>query len=310
MQTLIIDRKGSRLSLRDGRLRIELPDGERTQHIPLTMIERVVVTAGVDLHTALLGALAEAGVSLLILSPRDHRRIAIVTPPHGRDHAVRLAQYRAAVDPERCVRIAAVVVRMKLLAQCRNLRRLARRPAPVREALRTLPELARRLRDPSDMTLGQVRGLEGGGAACYFAALAAALPESLGFTGRNRRPPTDPLNALLSLGYTLLHFDAVRALLAAGFDPCIGFLHSAEYSRESLACDLIEPLRPAVDRFALDCFHRRLLRPEHFVVQQGACRMGKAARRAFYIAWEEFAPVPRRALRRAIPILRREGIGC
>ncbi len=309
MQTLIIDRKGSSLSLRDGRIRIALPDGARPQHIPLPMVERVVVTAAVDLHSSLLAALSEAGIALLILSPRDHRRTAIVTPPHGRDHALRLAQYQAACNPVRAARIAAVLVRMKLHSQRRTLLGFTATAPELREALRTLPGLARRLREDATLSVGQIRGIEGGAAALYFAALAAVLPESLGFSGRKRRPPTDPLNALLSLGYTLLHFDAVRALLAAGFDPCIGFLHAAEYSRESLACDLIEPLRPAVDRFALDLFRRRWLRPDHFVIQQGACRLGKAGRGRFYAAWERFAPTLRRALQHGIPLLRREGIG-
>jgi len=309
MQTVIVDRKESTLTLQNRGIRIAHTGQSRPQHLPLAMVERLVIMAAVDLRSSLLTALAEAGVSVLILSPRDHRRMAMITPPYGRDHALRMAQYQAVSDPQVCMRIATVLVKMKLLAQWRTLRTLSQRQARMREALRRLPEMARALTDQPPATLEAIRGAEGGGAALYFAALQEALPPSLDFHGRKRRPPTDPFNALLSLGYTMLHFDAVRALLSAGFDPCLGFLHCTEYSRESLACDVIEPLRPVVDRFVIRLFREQVMRPDHFVMQQGACRMGKSGRQTFYLHWEQFAPQLRRALRRGIPVLRRQGIG-
>ncbi len=305
MKTLIIDRKDSILSISDKRIRIEIPDQSRPQHIPIAMVERLVITANVHLNSSLLTALAAHGASVLILSPRDHRRTAIVLPPYGRDHALRLAQYQSVCDEAKCCTIAAIIVRMKLGGQLRTLRMTGRKKPHVRAALRSIPELALRFKAPEGMSLETIRGIEGGAASLYFQALAESLPDSLGFTGRKRRPPPDPVNALLSLCYTLLHFDAVRTLLAAGFDPCLGFLHCAEYSRESLACDCIEPLRPLVDRFVLHLFHDRIIRRESFTMQQGACKLGKSGRQEFYLRWEHFAPLPRRALHRGAVLLRR-----
>ncbi|MDQ6951753.1 MAG: CRISPR-associated endonuclease Cas1 [Mariprofundales bacterium] len=304
MQTLIIDRKDSVLSLQDKRLRIEIPGQRRPQYIPLTMVERVVITAGVNLHSGLLSALAAAGAGVLILSPRDHRRTAMVLPPYGHDHALRLQQYRVVSDEAQCCAIAAAMVRMKLTGQRRTLRMLTHRGQHNRAALRALPELTARLRNERNLSLETIRGIEGGAASLYFQSLAEDLPASLGFTTRKRRPPPDPVNALLSLSYTLLHFDAVRTLLTSGFDPCLGFLHCAQYSRESLACDCIEPLRPLVDRWVLKLFRSRIIRAESFAMQQGACRLGKAGRREFYMQWEQFAPLPRKALQRGVRLLR------
>jgi len=112
---------------------------------------------------------------------------------------------------------------------------------------------------------------------------------SLKFTGRNRRPPRDPLNAVLSLGYTLLRADIVLALYGAGLDPYIGFFHGLSFGRESLAVDLIEPLRPSLDRFAVELFSSGQLRPENFAISQQGCMLGKAGRTRFYPLYEEAA---------------------
>jgi CRISPR-associated protein Cas1 len=135
---------------------------------------------------------------------------------------------------------------------------------------------------------------------CYyhhFHGYTRLFAPELNFSGRNRRPPRDPVNACLSLGYTLLHFDAVRAAHAAGLDALLGFYHRPAVGRESLACDLIEPIRPLVDDWLWTQFSERHLRSEHFSDDRGACLIGKAGRSHFYASWETFAPLPRRWLR-------------
>jgi CRISP-associated protein Cas1 len=132
-----------------------------------------------------------------------------------------------------------------------------------------------------------LRGVEGAAQAAYFRAYTALFPEALGFHNRNRRPPCDPVNACLSVGYTLAHFEAVRAAHAAGLDPFLGFFHEIAFGRESLACDLIEPVRPGVDAWVWEMFRSRGLRGEHFTVDKGACLLEKAGRARFY---ERFKP--------------------
>jgi len=301
MQTLIIDRKGCRLSLTAKRIRIETPE-HPVQFIPVKMISRVVITARVEIESSVLGALAAAGASVILLSPRDNRRTALVTPPHGHDHALRLRQYRTVTDAGMIIQVSRTIVRMKLSGQRRTLNQWPLSGVIFRQARRAFPEILRKIQTADSPE--SIRGLEGGAASLYFQALAESAPQSWRFPGRRRRPPPDPVNAALSLSYTLLHFDAVRLLHAAGLDPCLGFLHAPEYSRESLACDCIEPLRPVVDRFVLDLFHRRILRPDHFGNQQGACLLAKAGRAIFYAQWELFSPLPRRSIRRGIRILK------
>jgi CRISPR-associated protein Cas1 len=187
----------------------------------------------------------------------------------------------------------------------------------MREALIARPDLRKALVDATSSLDGMLatlageadpmrsRGLEGAAAAAYFRGYVCLFPESARFENRNRRPPKDPVNACLSLGYTLLHFDAVRACHVAGLDPLVGFYHRPAFGRESMACDLIEPLRPAIDRWTWHLFRDRTLRPESFSQDKGACLLNKAGRGRFYPAYEVVAAGLRRHLRRECSVIAR-----
>lgn len=301
MATLLVDR--SDLEIRaDGAALAIYEDNERRGTVPLKLLERVVLQGTVRLDTGVLGRLAEAGVPTLVLGARTSRRVAIVLGPAHRDASVRLAQFQCALDRAWCDGWARRLVLAKLRAQLRLLRRgLQERPdarKPLFEAIESLETMHCSLSTQGEAGAASVRGIEGASAAAYFRGYGALFPEHLGFRGRNRRPPKDPVNAALSLAYTLLHFDAVRAAHAAGLDPLVGFYHRPAHGRESLASDLIEPLRPCVDGWVRELFRERVLRAESFSMDKGACLLGKAGRSAFYENWERFAALPRRTLRR------------
>jgi CRISP-associated protein Cas1 len=170
----------------------------------------------------------------------------------------------------------------------------------MRVAHDVLSTILERLADPAQgFELAALNGLEGAAAAAYFNAFQTLFAPALGFVGRRRRPPPDPVNTCLSLGYTLLLHEAVRETQIVGLDPMLGFLHVPERGRESLACDLVEPLRPHVDEWVWQRFAARELRPEHFTIMpDGACLMGKSARAAFYDQFESLVRGLRRLLRR------------
>ncbi len=122
-------------------------------------------------------------------------------------------------------------------------------------------------------------------------------PPALGFTGRKKRPPPDPVNATLSLAYTLLHARAVQVAWASGLDPQLGFYHEPAWGRQALACDLIEPWRPCVDEWVYAWFHSRYLRAEDFKCCAEGCFLGKAGRAKFFTAFASRMPPIERALR-------------
>ncbi len=301
MATLYLDNPALELRT-DGRALALYRDGARERTLPLQFLDRVVIQGDVRLSAGAVGRLAEAGAAILFLSKRNSRRLAsVVGPPHA-DARIRIAHYAACADAAFRAKVAAALVCMKLRGQQRFLSIcLAQRPdvrKPLTDGKKRIERCLDRLREETEPTVERAMGLEGAAAAAYFAALPAMFPPALGFAGRNRRPPRDPVNAALSLAYTLLHHEAIAAAHAAGLDPWLGFLHTPAYARESLACDLVEPLRPHADAWVLALFRQRELRREDFRMDKGACLLGKAGRRRFHAEYERFAVDQRRRLRR------------
>lgn len=299
MGTLYLDRRDVTVRLDGKRLVIEEPDA-RPRGVPLALLERVVMQGQIHFDSAVLAALAEQGASVVCLSARHSRRTALLLGPGHGDARRRLAQYHIAFDPAIRLALARRLIRGKLEAQIRVLETAQQqRPdvrKPLHDALQTLFTLRPLLMVATHRDT--VLGLEGAGAVAYYAGLTALFPASLNFKGRNRRPPRDPVNACLSLGYTLLHFEAVRAAHGAGLDPLLGFYHEPAYGRESLACDLIEPLRPRLDGWLWDLFRERRLRADDFVLDKGACLLAKNGRQTFYASYEVWVSPVRRYLRR------------
>lgn len=243
--------------------------------------------------------LARRGISMTFLAARGLDRIAIVTgKPHN--HArLRIAQYRAYTAEAFRLQFARCLVAAKIIAQTKAMSALkANRPDlafPIGACLESLLALKDQL--PYALSIQVMMGIEGAASHAYFEALTQAFPPSIGFTGRNRRPPRDPANACLSLGYTLLAAETTRAAYGIGLDPFIGFFHELAYGRESLSLDLMEPLRPRVDLFVWGLFRDRMLRKEHFHDDKGACLLGKTGRQAFFRTFEVFMRPVRRYLR-------------
>ncbi|HXH04218.1 MAG TPA: CRISPR-associated endonuclease Cas1 [Candidatus Competibacteraceae bacterium] len=300
MGTLYLDRKHLSLELRNGQLLIREPQ-RPPRGIPLKLLERLVIRAHTGLDSSLLAALGQAGIGVLCLGGRHGRQRALLHGPGHADARRRLAQYRVMSEPAirsawtRLLLRAKLAAQRQLLAEALSLRPDRRKP--LHDAVAQHEALLPRLAQTDD--LDALRGLEGAAAAVYFAALATLFPPSLGFHGRHRRPPPDPVNAALSLGYTLLHGEAVLACHGAGLDPLLGFFHEPAYGRESLACDLIEPLRPRLDGWVWRLFAERELRAEHFTRERSACLLGKSGRELYFPRYERLAVMLRRYLRRA-----------
>ncbi len=298
MALLLLDR--AQLEVRtEGEALALYEAGQRRGTVPIKLIDRCVIHgANTKLDSGVLAKLAEAGCTTVLMSPRQTRRIAIVLGPHHNDAAVRLAQAQCVLDDAWCRQWAHALVLAKLSRQHKALQSLltlrpdARKPLlDAMACITTGISGLRSLASPGVLPdLASLRGREGAAARGYFAGLAVVMPPTLGFAGRNRRPPRDPVNACLSLAYTLLHAQAVQACSTAGLDPLLGFYHRPAIGRESLASDLIEPLRPAVDLWVWEQLRSRQLRPEHFSTDKGACLLGKAGRQHFYTHWQTSTP--------------------
>ncbi len=219
-----------------------------------------------------------------------------LVPELSRTADLRLAQFRLAGDEHRSLPLVRTFVSAKL-----------RNAAGVLTALRSnrrgQPALGRVIGELKAMTATVAQasgrdvllGLEGDAARRYFSGLRLGFTGDIGFTGRARRPPPDPANALLSFGYVLLANALASLLEARGFDPYLGFMHAVRSGRPSLALDLLEELRhPVVDRFVLRTCNLRRMRPGHFEAdpERGGVRLTRDGMRGFFRAWEAFMDSP------------------
>lgn len=300
MSSLYVDRKNVELRA-DGDALVFFENGERVGTVPLNPLSRVFLRGDVKLSSSLLGKLGEHGVGVVVLSGRKATPSLLLGRPHN-DAARRVRQYRLSLDADYCLRFSRAIVMAKISGQLDFVREqkdaqpMHRYPLTVCE--KRLAGMLAQI--DAQESIAALRGLEGAAAANYFQAMGEILPEKLGFHCRNRRPPRDPVNAVLSLTYTLLQSEATLALYGAGLDPFIGFYHALDFGRESLACDLMEALRPNADRFVLTLFRKEVLTADDFSTSEAGCLLGKAGRRRYYTAYETSTERFRRDLDHAV----------
>ena len=261
--------------------------------LPIHTLQGIVTFGNVMTSPFLLNLCAERGVCVSFMS-ESGKFLARVTGPISGNVLLRLAQMRADDDRAKKGEIARSFVIGKLL-NARNiiLRRMRDHGASevLREAAEKHVDVVRRVRDsPPDAE--RLRGLEGEAGAAYFRCfneLLVAQQETFAIAGRNRRPPTDPMNALLSYLYTLLAHDCRGALEGVGLDPQIGFLHEVRSGRPGLALDLMEEFRAVLaDRVALSLVNLRQIGPRDFkTTESGAVEMKEEARKTILQTWQK-----------------------
>jgi len=233
-----------------------------------------------------------------------------LSPPFSKNAILRMAQYRAHQEmTERC-ELARRFVIGKLSNQRQRLLRYnrTRQDAEVSRAIKQITDLLSSLatlpvHQPPGMkplttgdhriegtALETILGMEGAGSAAYFRCFGKLLTDQQQwpFPGRVKRPPTDPVNALLSFGYSLLASKVASAVQLVGFDHFVGYLHSSFYGRPALALDLMEEFRPIiVDSVVVDILNHRMLTPADFVVELGGYRLKQEKRTIFFTKFEE-----------------------
>lgn len=309
MTTLYLTEQRSTVTLDGETLLIKIPYDRETDRaarkvrLPLIKVSGVIVYGNITLTTPAMAALLERQIDVCFLT-RFGKFVGHVNGQTHRHGRLRLEQVRAHDDPSAALHVARVCVRSKLHNQRTQLLRgnrtrqsdtvaqTADAISDMIDRVDALPDCDHTPPDPSrpqiGTVLGQLIGLEGQGAAAYFKGFAALLAEPWEFPGRHRRPPTDPVNALLSYGYTILTNQAIAASQIVGFDPYIGYLHSTQYGKPALALDIIEAFRtPVVDSVVLTVLNNRILTPDDFEETLGAWKLSDRGRKAFLQKYEE-----------------------
>jgi CRISPR-associated protein Cas1 len=238
MTTLYLNEQQSIVKKRDEYMIVTYPDKRKTE-IPLIHVSQVVVSGDITLTTPALHALLERGIDVSFLSFYGHFRGKLL-PPVSKNAAIRSAQFRVHAQQEQALRIAQACVRGKLANMRTMLLRTNRQVQSddITTAAQDIQKMIAQVEQTT--TVGALLGVEGNGSAAYFRVFGKMLREPFQFAHRRRRPPTDPVNAMLSLGYTLLGHQVASAIQVVGLDPYTGFLHQFRHGRPSLAMDMIE----------------------------------------------------------------------
>lgn len=261
-------------------------DGVVIAKVGLGSISRVVIWGNVAISTPMLRELAYREIPVSFHSAGGWH-YANLTPAWGHNVISRIAQHKVAADESASLKLARSFVHSKIL----NCRVLLRRNAEA------LPDtvLSRMKLAAEDTLVAQsipsLMGTEGTAAALYFehfsSMISSELRAEFDFSTRNRRPPRDAVNCLLSFAYACLTREITTMLAAIGLDPYVGFLHQPRYGRASLALDLMEEFRPIIaDSVVLTLVNTRAVQPTDFIRRTTGVAMSDAARRSFLQAWE------------------------
>lgn len=294
LNTLFVTSEDAYLSL-DGENVVVNREKQEVARFPLHNLSGIISFSYAGASPALMGACAQRDVGLAFCTPRG-KFLARTTGISTGNVLLRREQYRTADDLGRSCRIARNMIFGKLynarwsMERTRRDHKLRIDEAAFQKASETIQKLLPAAAEETD--LDALRGLEGVGASAYFGVFDQMIlreKEAFFFRERNRRPPLDNVNAMLSFAYSLLTNDCASALESVGLDAYVGFLHRDRPGRSSLALDLMEELRPSMaDRFVLTMINNRMMAPGDFEKSEsGAVRMRDEARRKFLKAWQE-----------------------
>lgn len=256
MTILYVQEQGANVRKKDNQVLVT-KEGKTLQEVPLAKLEQVVLMGrGVQISTALLVDLLGKGIPVMLTNQQGSKVYAALSAGVSRFGELRTKQMLFVNDPPQALALARAIVRAKLRNQ-RGL--LAATGWPSALAATSQIDAALRQAEIAP-TVDVLRGYEGAAAAAYFGAWRAALPPGWAFGGRAFYPPPDPINAMLSFGYTLALNDVLTAVQMTGLDPYLGTFHVMEAGRPSLALDLMEEFRPLiVDRLVLEIVRANLI---------------------------------------------------
>ncbi len=262
-------------------------DGKTLAEWKLIHVEGLILFGGAQLTTPAMTALLSQHIETAFVTQNGKLLGQLVSPKSG-NAQVRVAQYRLSVDTDRRVRESQPIVRAKIAAMSDVLVRYAENypDLPLKRTRERLHEANDRV--TSTQTLDELRGVEGAASAIYWVSFPLLNRSELPFDGRSRRPPRDPVNALLSLGYVFLANELRSSLEAVGLDPYLGVYHDLKANRPSLALDLMEPFRHhIVDRFVLRAVNLGRFRPNDFqIVEDEGVRLQPSAMKTFIAEYE------------------------
>lgn len=290
---LYVDEPGCAIKKTGERLLV-VKENDVLRDMPLIHLGQVVISGNVNLTTPAMQTLLHEGIPVVFLSAYGRYHGAL-TPQVSRNSLLRSAQHKVANNPDACLALSKAFVHGKVA----NMRTMLQRrkwqapdtenPAlqPLFANIKAMKAMEKRIHKATE--LSELLGIEGNASAAYFSAFNFMLKSEIGFDfqRRSRRPPADPINALLSFAYSLLTADLMSAIQTVGLDPYIGFFHQLKYGKPCLALDLMEEFRPIIaDSVVITLINNRRIKPDDFTQSHGGWYLKDHRRKVFYAAYE------------------------
>jgi len=255
------------------------------KRIPLRMIERVVVEGKPLISSDVWRALVKFNIPAVIIPIRGKGDVVYLDNGlNSKGITERIAQHKAYNNYSCLIKIARWLLDEKLKGQISVIQMLNYDKLEI--FIRQMNEYRNKIKYENDH--GSLMGYEGAAASYYFQALAELIDDKWNFNGRNRRPPKDPVNALMSLGYVMAGSEVRGILQKKGLDPAIGFLHAAKPYRDNFVLDIIEPVRPVVDKFILNLINNNFTVKDFSFSSKDGCRLNRIGRGIFYSKWSDW----------------------
>lgn len=288
MANLYLTEQGSVLRKTGDRLLVH-KDNEVLLDIQCNKIDAILIFGNVQFTTQSVHELFEHGIEMALLT-RTGRLVGQITSPSTKNIELRIEQFRKHHDEVFKLNLSKAFVSGKLNNGLNVMRSFSYNHSEI-ELNEEMARLNRALREINMVEdIAVLRGVEGAAARAYFRGFGKMILGGFIFEGRRKRPSTDPVNALLSFGYTLI-FNEISSLLdGLGFDPYLGYFHAVEYGRASLASDIQEEFRALVDRFTLYLVNNRILAEKDFYKnpKSGGMYLKREAMKRYFVEYEKY----------------------
>ncbi len=290
MPSLYLTEQGAKLK-KEGQRLIVTKDEQKIADLPLIKLESVLIYGNIQISTQAMRILLNSGVETAFFTING-KLIGRLVPMASKNNILRIEQYRKSVKNDFALEIAKKLVMAKIQNCIKVLKHFLSNhsdseiSSSVKELNRWDERIIRKNR------VNTLLGVEGSGSMKYYDAYKRTFLNELKFNGRNRRPPTDEVNALLSFGYTILGNEMISLVNGKGFDPYIGFYHGIHYGRPSLALDMLEPFRPEVDLFVMKLTNLKILKKTDFEKRDGGVYLKKTPMKIFFVHYEKWIKKP------------------
>jgi len=286
MSTIYIDEQGVELK-RKGELIILEKDDQKIGEIPIAICDRIIIAGNIQISTQTLALLLEKEIPVSFMTIYGNYRGKLLSPSH-KNIQLRIKQYERYKDEKFRLKISKEIAKTKIKNSKIFLQKHQRNNEEIdtQKEINEIDKILDSIEKAEDIEA--LNGYEGSAARSYFQAFGKLFKNDFTFEKRTKRPPKDPVNAILSLGYTLLFNELYTAIEAIGLDPYLGFLHQIEYGRASLAVDLAEEFRFLIDGLALTLINKEIIKKEDFLKgDEDSTYLCEKGRETFYKNYEK-----------------------